>query len=482
MATKYSFCPVVCTGGPDSGQRRVWRWNPLGDPALIGWWACDEGEGTVVGDSSANGNDGAFVNGDAAWMPGVYGSSITLIAPTLIEVPAMGLTLSEATLAGWFMPYGTQPDWASIIMHRTGESPTVIAHGFNLLGSGQLAYHWNDSPASWSFRPEAYYSATEWTYCTVTIAPDKATFYINGEAKAENVAAHEPATWDGPIWLGGDGTDTWVTRRMNGSLDDVSFFSRALTAEEIQAAMLGTAAAAVAEWENTAAAGLPTFIATNVADGIYDLGAPGTEITYEFVVKSNPEETQASMCLIGRRGFGDTQAGIKYEQWENTGTYGATLFGVVDLDFGVATNPGVPTVLTFISSEAAQKTDLYVDGVYQGSVANAITLAGPVGIGYGAEDPNGAAFFDDFDGEILGVAVYGRALPKGEIRLHSDAYFLKGAYDVTTPGDELVGLPNGLPCGGSPTANYWPCAELPDGDRRQHRDEVFEFRRQLRSE
>ncbi len=116
------------------------------------------------------------------------------------------------------------------------------------------------------------------------------------------------------------------------------------------------------------------------------------------------------MCLIGRRGFGDTQAGIKYEQWENTGTYGATLFGVVDLDFGVATNPGVPTVLTFVSSEAAQKTDLYVDGVFKGSVANAITLAGPVGIGYGAEDPNGAAFFDDFDGEIIGVAIYDRAL------------------------------------------------------------------------
>ena len=104
----------------------------------------------------------------------------------------MGLTLSEATMAGWFMPYGTQPDWAAIIMHRTGASPTVLAHGFNLLATGQLAYHWNDSSATWSYRPEAYYSATEWTFCTVTIAPDKATFYINGEAKGENVVAQRP--------------------------------------------------------------------------------------------------------------------------------------------------------------------------------------------------------------------------------------------------------------------------------------------------
>jgi hypothetical protein len=433
-------------------------WNPLGDPALIGWWACDEGAGAVVGDSSANGNDGAFKDGDGAWMPGVYGSAITLIGPTVVEVPATNLTLTEATMAGWFMPYGTQPDWASIIMHRVPGN----ASGFNLLGSGQLAYHWNDASSTWSFRPDAYYSATEWTFCTVTIAPDKATFYINGEAKAENVVAHGPSTWSGPIWLGGDGSASWVARRMNGSLDDVSFFSRALAAEEVAALMDGLAGAAVAEWENAAAAGAPVFIATNVADGVYDIGNPGAEITYEFVVKSNPDETQASMCLIGRRNFGDTQAGIKYEQWSNTGTYGATLFGVVDLDFGVPTNPGVPTVLTFISSEAAQKTDLYVDGVFKGSVPNAITLAGPVGIGYGAQAEDGSSFFDDFDGEILGVAIYGRALPIGEMRLHCDAYYLKGAYDVTTPGDPVIGLPNGLPCGGNATANYWPCGEVPE--------------------
>ncbi len=38
--------------------------------------------------------------------------------------------------------------------------------------------------------------------------------------------------------------------------------------------MEGLSAAAVAEWENTAAAGQPTFVATNVADGIYDIGTP----------------------------------------------------------------------------------------------------------------------------------------------------------------------------------------------------------------
>ena len=75
-------------------------WNPLEDPALIGWWSCDEGEGAVVADSSANGNDGAFVNGDPLWTEGARGSAVTLVGPTLVEIQPMGLTLTEATMAG----------------------------------------------------------------------------------------------------------------------------------------------------------------------------------------------------------------------------------------------------------------------------------------------------------------------------------------------------------------------------------------------
>ncbi|MFZ2145748.1 MAG: PA14 domain-containing protein [Sedimentisphaerales bacterium] len=33
--------------------------------------------------------------------------------------------------------------------------------------------------------------------------------------------------------------------------------------------------------------------------------------------------------------------------------------------------------------------------------------------------------------------------------------------DVTAPGDLVQGIPTGLPCGGSPSANYTPCGELP---------------------
>jgi len=176
-------------------------------------------------------------------------------------------------------------------------------------------------------------------------------------------------------------------------------------------------------WAATVAADSPAYLDTFVEDGLYDIGALGGEITYEFVVRSNPDETEASMCLIGRRQFGDTQAGLKYEQWNNTGTYGATVFGVVDLDFGVPTAPGENTHLVFVSSEAAGTTALYVNGVMEGSVESAITLSGLIGIGYGAQGEDGSESFDNFDGAIFGVAIFDSALSDGDIARHSDSYF-----------------------------------------------------------
>jgi hypothetical protein len=246
-----------------------------------------------------------------------------------------------------------------------------------------------------------------------------------------------------------------------GTVDDAQLYDRALSEEEIQAIMGGLGAVGLVEWEVAATAAAPTFFATHVEDGLYDIGELSGDISYEFIVQSNPDEIEPSMCLIGRRDFGDVQAGLKYEQWNNTGTYGATIFGVADYDFGVPNDPGVVTHLVFVSNADLGVTDLFVNGAYRGSVPAAITLSGVVGIGFGAQDREGFdPYFDDFDGEIFGVAIYDRALSMGEIRLNADAYFLQGPSDITTPGDTVQGVPNdGLTTGGGD--NGWPPNEYP---------------------
>ncbi len=203
-----------------------------GIPDLLGWWTCDEGSGSIVGDASGNGRDGTFVNGDPAWVPGIRGSAIELVAPTLVEIPPLDMELTEATMAGWIKPNGPQTDWSSFIMTRG------VASGFNILGY-QLAYHWNDTSDSWSYRGGDMIAEDDWTFCAVVIEPDKATFYVNGVAGSVNEISHGPNNWNANIYLGGDFTYADTQRKMNGALDDISMFSRALTADEILEIMQG---------------------------------------------------------------------------------------------------------------------------------------------------------------------------------------------------------------------------------------------------
>jgi len=205
------------------------------DPALIGWWTFDEGSGDVIADSSPNHNNGHFYQGEPNWVAGIHGCAVELTKPTLIEIPAVNLTLSEATMAGWIKPYGAQTSWASILMHRS----TTTAHGFNVLSDFQLVYHWNDDSATWMFRSGVLIADNEWSFAALTVQPTKATFYLNGVASAVNTIPHKMAQWNVNIYLGGDGTEEWADRRMVGALDDVSFFSRALVEDEIKGFMLG---------------------------------------------------------------------------------------------------------------------------------------------------------------------------------------------------------------------------------------------------
>jgi hypothetical protein len=67
----------------------------------------------------------------------------------------------------------------------------------------------------------------------VTIDPEKAQFYVNGEAGSVNEVTHDPVMWDANIYLGGDG-ERQDERRMNGALDDVVMYDRALSAGEVR--------------------------------------------------------------------------------------------------------------------------------------------------------------------------------------------------------------------------------------------------------
>jgi hypothetical protein len=201
-----------------------------------------------------------------------------------------------------------------------------------------------------------------------------------------------------------------------------------------------SADAALGQWTDAVNTGTPaSFVATNIfTPSVVNIGALSGNITYEFVV--NGGDRAAAGSLLGSLTGGQSEA-IRFEQWHNTGTYGATRYFVADYDFGVATTFDTDLHLAFVVNSAAETTALFVNGVDTGAtVPFAMTLNGLVA--FGGTDLGGGGFLGDdaFAGTIFGFAAYDEALSAEELKIHSDAFFAT----VPEPATWAVFLSAGL--------------------------------------
>ena len=152
--------------------------------------------------------------------------------------------------------------------------------------------------------------------------------------------------------------------------------------------------------------------------GTYD-ETTGGGISYEFIV--NAGDGGPSSAFMGSLGppVGDS-AGLKFEQWQDTGTYGATAFGVADYDSGIAHILNQDHQVVFVND--GTDTAIYINGALAGGIAGfSPTLSGVTGLAQAYRHSDGFAV-DALDGVLIGVAVYDAALPAGEIATHWNAY------------------------------------------------------------
>jgi len=175
----------------------------------------------------------------------------------------------------------------------------------------------------------------------------------------------------------------------------------------------GVYAQGIAAWQASAEALGPGYLATGITEpqltdiGVYD-ATTGGGVTYEFVYNV-PEVVGASSAFMGSLSApAGTSAGLKFDQWENSGTYGATAFGVADYTSTVPHIVGADAHVVFV----ADGTDLqlYLNGEFAETIAGAsFALSGMTGIGHAYNHGNEGSV-DTLDGTILGVAVYDTAL------------------------------------------------------------------------
>lgn len=140
------------------------------------------------------------------------------------------------TIAGWVKAsaWPADPSWASIILRKGDANP----NNWQLaVSAGKVALQLDDNDAN-GVRGNSTLQLNTWTHVAATWDGTTVRLYVNGVLDNTPTARAAPITTDTrPVYLGGR---TGSTDVLAGSIDDVRFYSRALTVAEIGQIMQAT--------------------------------------------------------------------------------------------------------------------------------------------------------------------------------------------------------------------------------------------------
>ena len=144
--------------------------------------------------------------------------------------PQFGLThdleveTNTFTAMAWVKPNGIQPEYTGIILGGVSN-----AAGLNFRPNNELAYHWPGGAWWWSsglIVPE-----DEWSHVALVVSPTSVKVILNGVEAVHNTTT-QPLDM-GALWLGS--YRAWTSRNMNGLIDEVKIWNRALSLDEVRA-------------------------------------------------------------------------------------------------------------------------------------------------------------------------------------------------------------------------------------------------------
>jgi len=209
---------------------------------LAGWWKLDDGAGTSAADSSGNGNTGNTNHGSppATWTPGINNGALKFVAANsdFVQVAdAASLDLSGSfTLSAWvnFSSLPTSGNDAEII---TKHLPTGWDNYKIFLSNTAGVYAWkleftDITHASYNVSYTNTPSTGTWYHVTGTWDGTTLTLYVNGIPLATSTPGAVPNGASGaPLYLG---TSSGGGNLLDGTIDDVRVYSRALSAADIR--------------------------------------------------------------------------------------------------------------------------------------------------------------------------------------------------------------------------------------------------------
>ncbi len=202
------------------------------DPSLVGWWKLDETSGLNVADSSLFGNDGILTGGE--WTNGIIGGALKFEGTdSYVSVPSSSsLQLTSAlTIAGWIK--ANSWDSANDVdpIARKGDGNP---NNYQLaVVDGRSTFYLDGGEADDDgFVGNTPLNTDQWYHIAATWDGVAVRIYVDGvvDNDPSDSRADAIGTDTRPFYLGGrSGTDL-----LEGTLDDVRLYNRALSEAEIR--------------------------------------------------------------------------------------------------------------------------------------------------------------------------------------------------------------------------------------------------------
>ncbi|MCL4417657.1 MAG: DUF2341 domain-containing protein, partial [Actinobacteria bacterium] len=223
----YQVPVTITNNGPAVNDYQVQVTNPIyNETGLVGSWHM---EGNSL-DSSGNNNNGTDSNVTYGTAYGKYGQGASFNgSSSYINLSSFPTVTNPASWAFW-----VDPSSVSGGSYGGGIGSTIVDGNENG-GSSGYVIGINNSNKLW-FWPsggnDKYSSGTiplnTWTYVVCTYNGSNLVIYINGAVDSTQ-SMSAPQT---PTFLK-IGSESWVTGYMNGSIDEVRIYNRALSSTEV---------------------------------------------------------------------------------------------------------------------------------------------------------------------------------------------------------------------------------------------------------
>lgn len=199
--------------------------KPPNNLGLVAYWPFNEGSGSIAGDASGNGHTGTL-KGNAAfptWTSGKLGSALNFDISNNNRATFTNITTGTTnTISAWIYLTSDCVSYGSIFSEDGVEGLYCYKNGG---GTNKMNFWYSATPADhFSNTPLAL---NRWYHVVIVNNAGSATFYLNGVADG-NVNATPSFNAN---TMGGD----TLSETLPGKLDEVRFYSRALSASDVYA-------------------------------------------------------------------------------------------------------------------------------------------------------------------------------------------------------------------------------------------------------